>query len=108
MRIIFTILAVISVVFALALSILPFGNLAFIPIIIGFIFSLLASKWHQKEQKSTGLIKALLLGLIIALATTIYKSVFTTNEVVIDEQTIEKEKQSEKDAIEELDDIEIN
>ena len=105
MKNIFTIIAILTTLLAIALSILPFGNIAYIPIIIAFVSALLAMRQFQKEGKSTSLIKTVFLGIIIALGITIYHSVFTTNQVVETEQSIEKEKQSEEEAIKELEDI---
>jgi predicted RND superfamily exporter protein len=108
MRILLTILAVLASIIALVLSILPFGNLALIPIAIAFVCAFLAMNLLQKEKKSTNFIKVLFLAIIIALSLTIYRSLFTTNEVIENEQTIENEKQSEEDAIKELDDISLD
>ncbi len=107
MKILYTTLAIISVVLSLILSILPFGNLAFIPIVLAVLFSFLLLKESRKEGKSTNLIKVLFLGIIVSLSVSIYRSIFTKNTVVETEQTIEKEKQSEEDALKELEDIEL-
>lgn len=107
MRALLIIIAIITTIVALALAILPFGNLALIPIGIALIFTFLAMKQLQKDGKSTGIIKIVFLAIIIALSLTLYRSLFTTNEVLETEQTIKNEKQSEEDAIKELEDITI-
>lgn len=108
MKIIYLILGIISVILSLILSILPFGKLAFIPIILATIFSFLLFREYKKDGKNTGVIKILFLGIIISLAVSIYRTIFTENKVVETEKTIEKEKQSEEDAIKELEGIEID
>ena len=108
MKILYTTLAIISVVLSLILSILPFGSLAFIPIVLAIVFSFLLLKELKKEGKSINLVKVLFLGIIVSLSVSIYRSLCTENTIVETEQTIEKEKQSEEDAIKELEDIELD
>jgi len=107
MRILVTTLAIIAAILGLILSILPFGPIAFIPIVIAFILGFIAFKMAQKNRANTKLIKIVFLITIIALVLSIYRSVFETNVVENDIETIEKEKQSKEDAIQELEGLEI-
>lgn len=107
MRILITTLAIIAATLGLILSILPFGTIALIPTILAFILGFIAFKMAQKEGANTKLVKVVFLITIIALVLSIYRSVFETNVVENDIETIEKEKQSEEDAIEELEGLEI-
>lgn len=107
MRLAVTILAFISASLGLILTILPFGSIALIPIFAAFILGFIAYKMTRKENKNTKLIKVIFLITAVALALSIYRSVFETNEVENDIETIEKEKKSEEDAIKELEEIEI-
>ena len=61
----------------------------------------------QKEGKNTKFVKVIFLITIVALAMSVYRSILDENVVVDDIETIEKEQQSEEDAIEELEGIEI-
>ncbi len=107
MRLTLIILSIISAILGLALSILPFGNIAILPIVISFISGLIAFKISQKENKSTNIIKGVFVVLIISLGLTIYSS-FKPNEVVEEtEEAILKENQSDEDSLEELESIEI-
>jgi predicted tellurium resistance membrane protein TerC len=107
MRLIVTVLAVLAAILGLALSILPFGNIALIPIITAFILGFVAFKMAQKEGKNTKFVKVIFLITIVALVTSIYRTITDENVVENDVETIEKEQQSEEDAIEELEGIEI-
>lgn len=107
MRLIITILAIIAAILGLALSILPFGNIALIPIIIAFVLGFAAFKMAQKEGKNTKLVKVVFLITVVALGMSIYRSVFDENVVEEDIETINRDKASEEEAIEELDDIDI-
>ena len=107
MRLVVTILAVLAALIGLALAILPFGTIALIPIILAFILGFIAFKMAQKEGKNTKFVKVIFLITIVALAMSVYRSIFDENIVVDDIETIEKEQQSEEDAIEELEGIEI-
>ena len=107
MRLTLIILSIISAILGLALSILPFGNIAILPIVISFISGLIAFKISQKENNSANIVKGVFVVLIISLGLTMYNS-FKTNEVIEDTQkAIIKENQSEEDALEELESIEI-
>ncbi|NND50867.1 MAG: FUSC family protein, partial [Flavobacteriaceae bacterium] len=91
-----------------ALSILPFGSIALIPIVLGLIFGLLAFNASKKEGKNVSGIKFIFLLLIIALGLTIYRAVFDQNIVEDDIETIQNEEESLEDAKKELEDIEID
>lgn len=107
MRLIITTLAIITAILGLTLSILPFGNIALIPIVAAFILGFIAFKMAQKEGKNTKLVKVVFLVTIVALGMSIYRSVFDENIVEEDIETINRDKASEEEAIEELDDIDI-
>lgn len=108
MRIIFIILGLLLAVLGLTLSILPFGKIAFIPIVLAFIFGLLAFKISKKEGQSTAFIKFIFLVTIVALGWTIYRSIFDENVVEDDIETIQNEEESLEEAKKELDDLEID
>lgn len=106
MRLPLIIISIISAILGLALSILPFGNIAILPIVIAFVSGLIALKISQKEDKSTSIIKVIFLIIIISLGLTIYNSL-KPNEVIEDKESITKENQSEEDSIDELESLEI-
>ncbi len=107
MRQLFIILSLILSLLGLILSILPFGTIALFPIIAAFIFGLLAFRISKKEQKNLTIIKIIFFITIVSLCISIYRSVFENNIIENDIETIEKEKQSEKETIEELEEIDI-
>lgn len=107
MRILITTLAIIAASLGLVLSILPFGAIALIPIVIAFILGFIAYKMAQKDGANTKLVKVVFLITIIALVLSIYRTVIEDNVVENDIETIEKEKQSQEDALEELEDLDI-
>ena len=106
MRLPLIIISIITAIIGLALSILPFGVIAILPIVIAIVSGFIAFKISRKENKSNNIIKGVFLIIIISLALTIYNS-FKVNEIVEDTESIIKENQSEEDAIEELESIEI-
>ena len=105
MRILVITLSIISALIGVALSILPFGSIALIPIISSFIFGLIAFKMSNKEGKSTSIIKVVFLITIIALGLSIYNSL-RPDEIIEDIESVEEENISEED-MEELEAIEI-
>jgi len=106
MRLTLIIISIISALIGLALSILPFGSIAVVPIVIAFVSGLIAFKTSQKEGRNTNIIKGVFLILIISLGLTIYNTL-KTNEVIEDTESILNDNQSEEDAIEELESLEI-
>lgn len=106
MRLTLIIISIIFVIIGLALSILPFGSIAILPIVVAFVSGLIAFKISQKEGKNTNIIKGVFFILIISLGLTVYNAL-KPNVVVEDTESISKENQSEEDAIEELESIEI-
>lgn len=110
MRQLFIILGFITSILAVILSVTPLSKIAFIPAVAALIFGFIAfyvSRQHQYPKKSIQLIFMLT---IIALLLTTYKAVFTTVEVGNVEGLELKEKESEENAIEELEglDLDIN
>ena len=106
MRVLVTTLSIIFTIVGLALSILPFGLIALIPIIAAFILGLVAAKLLQKEGKNTGIIKVIFAVIIISLGLSIYNAL-KPNEITIDEEAIEQQKLDDEEMLEELEDIEI-
>ena len=106
MRLPLIIISIITALLGLTLSILPFGTIAILPIVVAFVSGFIAFKISRKENKSINIIKGVFLIIIISLGLTIYNS-FKVNEIVEDTESIIKENQSEEDSIEELESIEI-
>ncbi|WP_034040346.1 hypothetical protein [Wocania ichthyoenteri] len=107
MKKLFTIFAIIASVLAIILSVLPLSNLAIIPSIIALICGLIAFYLSKKSGEVKKIIQFTFLLTIIALAITTYKSLFNTVEVANTEALEKKEAKSEKEAIEELNELEI-
>ena len=107
MKVLITTLSIIIAIIGLALSILPFGYIAILPIIVSFILGLIAFKQMQKDGKNTTIIKIVFAILIISLGLSIYNAL-KPNEINVDQETIEQQKQSDEETLEELEDIEID
>ena len=106
MRVLVISLSIILAIIGLALSILPFGFIALIPTIAAFVCALIAFKLSQKENKGTTLIKIILTVIILSLILSIYNAL-KPNEISVDQETIEMEKQNDEETMEQLEDIEI-
>jgi len=106
MRVLVTTLSIILAIIGLVLSSLPIGYIALIPIIIAFILGLLAFKLSLNDNKNTTIIKVVFAVIIISLGLAIYNAL-KPNEIIVNQEAIEKQKQSDKETLEELEDIEI-
>ena len=105
MRLLFTILGLISAILAIVLAVLPLEKIAIIPGAIALIFSFLARFVSKNENKK--LIKFTLTITVIAFLIIAYKMIFTSeSEVTIDQNFIEQNEKSEEKAIEELEGLE--
>jgi energy-coupling factor transporter transmembrane protein EcfT len=105
MRILAITVSIITALLGLALSILPFGSIAFIPIVLSFIFGLIAFKVSKKEGKSNSIIKIFFFVTVISLGLSIYNTL-RPDEIIEDTESIEAENISDED-MEELEAIEI-
>lgn len=108
MRLVLIILGLLSAILAIVLSILPFGSIAIIPIVLAFVFGIIAFISSKKEGQNTRIIKFIFLVTIIALILTIYRSIFDQNIVEDDIETIQNEEESLEDAKKELEDLDID
>lgn len=108
MRLLVTILGILSGLIGLALSILPFGLIALVPIILAFIFGLIAFNMSKNENTGKGIIKLIFLLVILGLGITIYRSIFDENKVEDDIETIQKEEERDKESLEELEGLNID
>jgi len=106
MRLLFIILGTLAAIIALILSILPFGMLALIPAVAALIFGLIAFTISKKEGKSKMMVNLIFLVTIVSLVLTTYRSITNENTIEADTEFIEKEKESEEEAMDELEDIE--
>lgn len=102
------ILGFIAAVLAVILAVTPLSNLAVIPIIIAFICGLLIVFMSKKDKTKTKSIQYIFLMVIIALALTIYKSVYYTSEVGNTDQLEQRDEENLEDSKELLEDIEID
>ena len=108
MRKLFIVLGIISVIFALVLSLLPLSNLAYFPAIAALIFGLIAYYLSNKNNESVKTIQLVFLLTIIALSISIYKSFFDTSEMGNTEGLEIREQESEEKAIEELEGLDLD
>ncbi len=108
MKRLFTILAIITSILAIILSVLPVSNLAIFPGIAALIFGLVAFYLSKQAGEVKKIIQFSFFLTIIALGLTTYKSIFTKTEVTNTEELIKKEAASKEDAIEELEGLDID
>ena len=105
MKTLFSILGLITAILAIVLSILPLEKIALIPAILALIFTVISFVLAKNDSKK--FIKFILILTIVSFAIIVYKYVFASgSEVTVDQEFIEKNKQSEEKAIEELEDLE--
>jgi predicted PurR-regulated permease PerM len=108
MKTFFLVLGFIASILSLILAVTPLFKIAFIPCIAALVFALVAlyiSKQKQLPKKSIHLV---ILMTIIALTVTTYKTIFIKVEVGNTQELIQKENESEQEAIETLEDIQID
>ncbi|MGM5470136.1 FUSC family protein [Flavobacteriaceae bacterium LMO-SS05] len=108
MKTLFVILGFIASILSVILAVTPLFKIAYIPAVAALVFGLIAlyiSKQKQLPKKSIHLV---LLLTFIALSVTTFKSIFNTVKVGDTEEFIQKEQESEQDAIDTLEDIQID
>ena len=107
MRKLCIILGFIAALLAVVLAVTPLSNLAIAPAIIAFLSGLCAFLISKKHEQSKKPVQYIFLLIIIAVSITIYKAVFNTVEVGDTQELLDKEKASEEEAIEELEDLDL-
>lgn len=108
MKKLFTILAIIASILAIILSVLPVSNLAIIPAIAALISGLVAFYLSKKTGQVKKIIQFTFFLTITALAITTYKSIFNKTEVASAEVLEAKETKFEEEAIQELEELDID
>ena len=108
MKKLFTNLAILASVLAIILSVLPASNFAIIPAIIALICGLVAFYLSKRTGEIKKIIQFTFFLTIIALGITSYKSIFNTVEVANTEDLEKKEAKSEEEAIEELNELDMD
>ena len=106
MRQLVIILTIILTIIGLVLSISPLGYIALIPIIAAFVLGLISFKLLLNDNRNTTIIKIIFAVIIISLGLAIYNAL-KPNKITVDQEKIEQQKQSDKESLEELEDIEI-
>ena len=107
MKHVFTVLAIIASIVAIIFSVLPISNLSLFPGLGALLFGLIAFYLHKKEGSTKKIITFAFLLTVMALGLSTYKSIFNKTEVGNTQQLIEKEEASKEEAIEELEDLDI-
>jgi len=108
MRKLFITLGVLSSIIAVILAVLPLSKLAFIPAIIAFVCGLLAFFKSKSEGTSKHTVQLIFLLTIISLSFATYKAVFDTVEVGDTEQLEKRDKESEENAVKELEELDFD
>jgi intracellular septation protein A len=107
MRRLFIILGFIASVLAVTLSVTPLSKISYIPAVAALIFGASALYFSRQKQYPKKSIQLIFLLTIISLTITTYKAVFDVVEVGNVEGLELKEKESEEEAIKELEDLQI-
>jgi len=107
MKTLFVVLGFIASIIAVILAVTPLFKIAFIPCIAALVFGLVALYISRQKQLPKKSIQLLFLLTIIAFSVTTYKSIFIKVEVGNTDELIQKEDASEQEAIETLEDIDI-
>jgi len=107
MKKIFTILAIICAFLTLIISVLPVSNLALFPGVAALLFGIIAFYLSKKTGTVKKIIQFSFLLTIMALCLSTYKAIFNKSEVGNTEQMAEKEETSKEEAIEELEELDL-
>lgn len=107
MRILFTVLALITSIFAIVFSVLPISSLAIFPCVATLLFGFIAFYLSKQNGHVKKIIPFTFILTVMALGITAYKSVFVKAEVVKTKAFKDKEDKIDKQAIKELESIDI-
>ena len=100
-----SIFGIIGAILGLLFSFLPISNLAVFPATFGLILGLIAYLFAKKQQLNFSFARIVVLLSLLAIVISMSKKLFTADEVKTDTEFIQKEKQSEEDAVKELEEL---
>ena len=107
MKTIYLIAAIAFGIIGIAMTVLPFGELALIPLGTALIGAFLLYRSEKNQGGSTRWARLILVVLVLAAAVSSFRALTDTN--VVDETNMqEREDKSKEEAIEELEGIEID
>lgn len=98
-----SIIGIIAAILGLLFSFLPISNLAIFPATFGLVLGLIAYLSAKKKQLNFSFARTVVLLSLLGIIISMGKQLFTEDKVKTDTEFIQKEKQSEEDAVEELD-----
>lgn len=107
MKTLFVVLGFIGSILAVILAVTPLFKIGYIPALAALVFGLIAFYFSKKNNLPRKSIHLVFLLTIMAIVVSTYKTIFITVEVGNTEELIQKEDQSEQEAIETLEDIDI-
>jgi membrane protein implicated in regulation of membrane protease activity len=108
MRNVCVVLGFAAAILSLILAVTPLFIIALIPAVLALIFGLIAFYIARKKQLPKKAIQLVFLLSFITLSIATFKSFFNTVEVGNTEVLIQKENESEQEAIQTLEGIEID
>lgn len=106
MKLIALIVAIIGSIITIAFTVFPIGNLTIFPAFITVICGFILLKLYNQEQQSTKLPKVLITIAFIGALVSMSRAVLNTDEIEEDVKFELREKESEKEAVKELEGLE--
>lgn len=100
MRKVFIYSGVFFAILAIVLTVLPFGTIALLPVVLTLVLGILAFRISNEKQKT--LPKIVLIVSVVTLLIIIGKDVFVKDVVTVDKQFEQKKEESKKEDIKEL------
>ena len=100
-----SIFGIIGAILGLLFSFLPISNLAIFPATFGLVLGLVAYLSAKKQQLNFSFARIVVMLSLLAIIISMGKQLFTEDEVKNDTEFIQKEKQSEQDAVKELEEL---
>jgi hypothetical protein len=104
MRILIVVLAIVFTFLGIIFSVLPMDTMAFLPIGLALILSLLLIKKSEEQEKK--LPKALLFISALCSVFVLGKTLFIKDEVVVDQKFEQQKMETKQEAKKELEEIE--
>ncbi|MGR7813837.1 FUSC family protein [Lacinutrix undariae] len=108
MKKILIIIAFIAALLSVILAVTPLSNLALIPAIVAFLLGLIIYYISKKNNSPKKVVQYIFLLAIISISITIYKTIFTTTEIGDIEALEVREKESEEDSKDILEELDID
>lgn len=106
MKLLTSIIAILGIIITIALTIMPIGVLTVIPALITVLCGIILLKQYKKEGSNTMFPKVIIALAVVGALVSVGRAALTSDKVAKDAQFEERQEDSNKEAVDDLEGLE--